>query len=153
MESILGGNPEQGTFKGEFYKIFGGSKTRRPNPEKQVESVLTKYYDKPVKPNIYTQTGQMDVSTAEQYAGARKLLKDTFPEKAKAEGIATDKSKTKALGYGIGTILGNYGTRIEPNVKFRNRKEKIEAFKQSDWFQSLPKEKKAAIEKALKGEK
>lgn len=152
VEDVLGGNPEQGTFKGELFKGFGGKKTRRTNPEKQVESVLTKYYDKPVKPNIYTATGQMDVSTAEQYAGARKLLKDTFPEKAKAEGIATDKSKVKALGYGLGAILGNYGTRIEPNVKFRNRKEKVEAFKQSEWYQSLPKEKKNAIEKALKGE-
>lgn len=152
VEDILGGNPEQGTFKGELFKVVGGKNTRRANPEKQIESVLTKYYDKPVKPNILTPTGQMDVSTAEQYAGARKLLKETFPEKAAAEGIATDKSKTKSLGYGIGAILGNYGTRIEPNIKFRNRKEKIEAFKQSDWFKSLPKEKKNAIEKALKGE-
>lgn len=152
VEDVLGGNPEQGTFKGELFKVFGGKKTRRANPEKQVESVLTKYYDKPVNPNIYTPTGQMDVSTAEKYAGARKLLKETFPEKARAEGIATDKSKTKALGYGIGAILGNYGTRVEPNIKFRNRKEKLEAFKQSDWYQNLPQEKKNAIEKALKGE-
>lgn len=161
VEEILGGNPEQG--KHFFSNIVidrtgeGGApavrRVRKPNAEKQIEDVLTKYYDKPVKPNILTPTGQMDVSTAEKYAGARKLLKETFPEKAAAEGIATDKSKTMALGRGIGAILGNYGTRIEPNIKFRNRKEKMEAFKQSDWFKGLPKEKKNAIEKALKGEK
>lgn len=151
VEDILGGNPEQGRHV-SAEKIFGIRRARKPNAEKQIESVLTKYYDKPVKPNILTPTGQMDVSTAEQYAGARKLLKETFPEKAAAEGIASDKSRTKSLGYGIGAILGNYGTRIEPNIKFRNRKEKIEAFKQSDWFKGLPKEKKTAIEKALKGE-
>lgn len=152
VEDILGGNPEKGRDV-TAEKIFGIRRTRKPNAEKQIEGVLTKYYDKPVKPNILTPTGQMDVSTAEQYAGARKLLKETFPEKAAAEGIATDKSKTMALGRGIGAILGNYGTRIEPNIKFRNRKEKMEAFKQSDWFQNLPAEKKNAIEKALKGEK
>ena len=152
VEDILGGNPEKGR---HVYaeKIFGIRRTRKPNAEKQIEGVLTKYYDKPIKPNILTPTGQMDVSTAEQYAGARKLLKETFPEKAAAEGIATDKSKAKSLGYGIGSVLGNYGTRFEPNIKFRDRKEKMEAFKQSDWFKGLPKEKKNAIEKALKGEK
>lgn len=151
VEDILGGNPEKGRYV-SAEKIFGIRRPRKPNAEKQIESVLTKYYDKPVKPNILTPTGQMDVSTAEQYAGARKLLKETFPEKAAAEGIASDKSRTKSLGYGIGAILGNYGTRIEPNIKFRNRKEKMESFKSSDWFKSLPKEKKNAIEKALKGE-
>ena len=152
VEDILGGNPENGRYA-SVEKIFGIRRARKPNAEKQIEAVLTKYYDKPVKPNILTPTGQMDVSTAEQYAGARKLLKETFPEKAAAEGIATDKSRAKALGYGLGTILGNYGTRIEPNIKFRNRKEKLESFKQSEWFKGLPKEKKNAIEKALKGEK
>lgn len=155
VEDILGGNPEKGRHV-SAEKIFGIRRPRKPNAEKQIEGVLTKYYDKPVKPNILTSTGQMDVSTAEQYAGARKLLKDTFPEKAAAEaaaeGIATDKSKVKSLGYGIGAILSNYGTRIEPNIKFRNRKEKMESFKSSDWFKSLPKDKKNAIEKALKGE-
>ena len=152
VEDILGGNPEKGRHV-SAEKIFGIRRPRKPNAEKQIESVLTKYYDKPVKPNILTPTGQMDVSTAEQYAGARKLLKETFPEKAAAEGIATDKSKVKSLGYGIGAILSNYGTRIEPNIKFRNRKEKLESFKNSEWFQNLPAEKKNAIEKALKGEK
>ncbi len=160
VEDILGGNPERGkhALDGITFGIPGEQgeiitrRIRKPNPEKQIESVLTKYYDKPVKPNILTPTGQMDVSTANQYAGARKLLKETFPEKAAAEGIASDKSRTKSLGYGIGAILGNYGTRIEPNIKFRNRKEKMESFKSSDWFKSLPKEKKNAIEKALKGE-
>jgi hypothetical protein len=160
VEDIIGGNPERGRhpLDGLSFGRPGEDFTptirrpRKPNAEKQIESVLTKYYDKPVKPNILTPTGQMDVSTANQYAGARKLLKDTFPEKAAAEGIATDKSKAKSLGYGIGAILGNYGTRIEPNIKFRNHKEKLESFKTSDWFKKLPKEKKNAIEKALKGE-
>jgi len=151
VEDILGGNPEKGRYA-SAEKIFGIRRTRKPNAEKQIEGVLTKYYDKPVKPNILTPTGQMDVSTAEQYAGARKLLKETFPEKAAAEGIASDKSRTKSLGYGIGAILGNYGTRIEPNIKFRNRKEKLESFKSTEWYKSLPKDKKNAIEKALKGE-
>lgn len=151
VEDIIGGNPEKGRHV-PAEKIFGIRSTRKPNAEKQIESVLRKYYDKPVKPNILTPTGQLDVSTAEQYAGARKLFKETFPEKAAAEGIATDKSKINAFGYGIGAVLGNYGTRIEPNIKFRNRKEKMESFKSSDWYKSLPKEKKNAIEKALKGE-
>ena len=160
VEDIIGGNPEKGRHaldgivRGRPGEDFTPTvrRPRKPNAEKQIESVLTKYYDKPVKPNILTPTGQMDVSTANQYAGARKLLKETFPEKAAAEGIATDKSKAKALGYGIGSILGNYGTRIEPNIKLRNSKEKLESFKTSDWFKNLPKEKKNAIEKALKGE-
>jgi phage tail tape-measure protein len=60
----------------------------------------------------------------------------------------------------LGRILGGAAGRIEPTTGSLSTAltggsigDKVTKFQETDWFNNLPKEKKNAIEKALKGEK
>lgn len=66
--------------------------------------------------------------------------------------------KQQQIGLRLGKTLGLVGTSIEPNLRANpfqpeTYADKVTNFKESKWFQNLPKEKKLAIERALKGEK
>lgn len=129
------------------------SKANKAPRKVSIEKILQDYYDKPVKPKIYTPTGHMDKNTLSVYAGQKKALTDFFPEKMKAEGVIKNKDKSYTAGKGLGTILGWYGRRFEPSMgAARKGDERLKQFQESDWFKSLPKEKKNMIEKVLKGE-
>ena len=118
-----------------------------------IDKILKDFYDKPVKPDIDTPTGHMDKNTLSVYAGQKKALKQFFPEKMKAEGKTKNTDKSYTAGKSLGTVLSWYGRRFEPSMgTIRKGDEKLESFKRSEWFKSLPKEKKNAIENALKGE-
>lgn len=130
--------------------VDGAPKAQR---KVSIDKILQDFYDKPVKPKIYTPTGHMDKNTLSVYAGQKKALKDFFPEKMKAEGIIKNIDKSYSAGKVLGAVLSWYGRRFEPSMgTIRKGDERLKRFKQSDWFKSLPKEKKNAIEKALKGE-
>lgn len=138
---------------GDILKNAGVDGATKAPRRVSIDKILQDFYDKPVKPKIYTPTGHMDKNTLSVYAGQKKALKDFFPEKMKAEGVIQNKDKSYNAGKGLGIVLSWYGRRFEPSMgTIRKGDERLESFKQSKWFKALPKEKKNAIEKALKGE-
>ena len=121
--------------------------TRAQN--KEIEGVLSATYDVPQDfSGIATQEGRKAVLDE---------MKKQFPAKMAKE-VGLDKGKKLyKLGLVTGRTLNAVGTSIEPNTKISpwaidQYDEKLKRFKNSEWFKSLPKEKKNAIEKALKGE-
>lgn len=121
--------------------------TRAQNNE--LESVLRATYDVPQDfSGIATQEGRKAVLDE---------MKKQFPAKMEKE-IGLDKgSKLYKGGLHLGRLLNAAGTSMEPNTKISpwaidQYDEKLKRFKNSEWYKNLPKEKKNAIEKVLKGE-
>lgn len=138
---------------GAMAEDVAGDEGRKTLRKVSIDKVLQDYYDKPVKPKIYTSTGYMDKNTLSAYEGQKKALTNFFPEKMKTEGVVKNKDKAYAAGKVLGTVLGEYGRRFEPSTgAVRKGDERLKKFRESDWFKGLPKEKKNAIEKILKGE-
>lgn len=58
------------------------------------------------------------------------------------------------LGQGAGRVVGTMGTSAEPALGISNItapfEDKVERFKQSDWYRNLPEQRKLAIEYAFK---
>ena len=174
IESVIGGNPEQGKIGGTglaSVKLppkgrpegvsgwFGVSAAPKSYPTKatmSVEKVLTKYYDTPVKPNIKTATGYMDATTAKKYKPAMTAIKSQFPEKY-ANDLAQGDRKKYIAAQQLGGLVGASLKQVEPNLKANpfeplTYEEKVNNFKKSEWFKNLPEGKKNIIEKVLKGE-
>lgn len=147
IESVIGGDPS----------YFGDAEYRNamktPN-KKAIEQVLG-IYDKPFK---NPGKGKVPTPSVIEENEASKALRDKlFPAKAEATGQSSKKTGYK-VGLGIGHVANALGLRVEPNIQVNPLKpteydEKLKRWKSSDWFKNLPKEKKNAIEKALKGEK
>lgn len=121
--------------------------TRAQN--KEIEGVLSATYDVPQDfSGIATQEGRKAVLDE---------MKKQFPAKMEKE-IGLDKgSKLYKGGLHLGRLLNAAGTSMEPNTKISpwaidQYDEKLKRFKNTDWYKNLPKEKKNAIEKVLKGE-
>lgn len=116
---------------------------------KELDRVLGATYDMPQDfSGIPTQEGRKAVL---------EEMKKQFPAKMEKEVGLTKGKKLYNLGLVTGRTLNALGTSMEPNTKIspwavNQYDQKLKAFKESEWFQSLPKEKKTAIEKALKGE-
>lgn len=148
VQSLIGRDPSK--VKRSVSKVNSISDKELNN---QVEAVLKSTYDQP-----------QNFGMIPQYAD-RKAAKDAmmreFPEKMGAE-IGRGDTKSKKAAYSLGLLVGRgasrFGTQVEPNIKVNpmaidEYDRKLEQFKESEWFNNLPKEKKNAIEKALKGEK
>ena len=122
--------------------------TRAQNNE--LERILSATYDKPQDfSGIATQEGRKAVLAE---------MKKQFPAKMEKEVGLDNGKKLYNLGLVTGRTLNAVGTSMEPNTKISpwavsQYDEKLKRFKQSEWYKNLPKEKKTAIEKALKGEK
>lgn len=89
---------------------------------------------------------------------AADRLRSAFPEKYASEASRGANKRNYNIGLGLGRTLGLVGTAIEPNLRANpfqpeTYADKVKNFKETEWFQNLPKEKKLAIERALKGEK
>ena len=146
IESVIGGNPS----------YFGEAKYREimktPN-KKAIEQVLG-IYDKPFK---NPGKGKVPTPSVIEENEASKALRDKFfPAKAEATGQSSKKASYK-VGLVLGHIANALGLRVEPNIQVNPLKpteydEKLKSWKNSEWFKGLPKEKKNAIEKVLKGE-
>lgn len=121
--------------------------TRAQNNE--LKSVLKSTYDKPQDfSGIATQEGRKAVLDE---------MKKQFPAKMEKEIGLDNGKKLYNLGLVTGRTLNAIGTSMEPNTKIspwaiKQYDQKLKTFKESEWFKNLPKEKKTAIEKALKGE-
>lgn len=148
VQSLIGRDPSK--VKRSVSKVNSISDKELNN---QVEAVLKSTYDQP-----------QNFGMIPQYAD-RKAAKDAmmreFPEKMGAE-IGRGDTKSKKAAYSLGLLVGRgasrFGTQVEPNIKVNpmaidEYDRKLGQFKESEWFNNLPKEKKNAIEKALKGEK
>lgn len=147
VQSLIGRDPSK--VKRSVSKVNSISDKELDN---QVEAVLKATYDQP-----------QNFGMIPQYAD-RKAAKDAmmreFPEKMGAE-IGKGDTKSKKAAYSLGLLVGRgasrLGTQVEPNIKVNpmaidEYDRKLEQFKESEWYKNLPKEKKNAIEKVLKGE-
>lgn len=147
VQSLIGRDPSK--VKRSVSKVNSISDKELDN---QVEAVLKATYDQP-----------QNFGMIPQYAD-RKAAKDAmmreFPEKMGAE-IGKGDTKSKKAAYSLGLLAGRgasrFGTQVEPNIKVNpmaidEYDRKLEQFKESEWYKNLPKEKKNAIEKVLKGE-
>lgn len=154
-EDVLGANPTS---------MQPGPVTLTNVPTVDVEAVLSGRYDRPVLFNGLTKTGVPDAKFYESTADTRRLIKDAFPEKYSKELGSGKNPRAYTLGLNAGRVTNDLvkpvavTTHLAPSdineiVKGTYSKDKIEQFKQAEWFQNLPKEKKLAIERALKGEK
>jgi len=121
--------------------------TRAQNNE--LERVLAATYDVP--------QDFSGIASQESRKAVLDEMKKQFPAKMEKE-IGLDKGrKLYNLGLITGRTLNAVGTSMEPNIKVNpwdvsQYDKNLKSFKNSEWFKSLPKEKKNAIEKALKGE-
>ena len=116
---------------------------------KELEAVLKSTYDK-----------RQDFSGIPTQEGRKAVLdemKKQFPAKMEKEIGLDNGKKLYNLGLVTGRTLNAIGTSMEPNTKIspwsvKQYDQRLKTFKESEWFKNLPKEKKNAIEKALKGE-
>lgn len=124
-----------------------------------IDAVLKESYDAPTVFPVNTASGMATPEVFSKTKEARDLLRSAFPEKYAAEAsMGANKRNYKIglmLGRGASDVFAPFetATQATPTELGSGMKERKERFKQSEWFQNLPKEKKLAIERALKGEK
>lgn len=116
----------------------------------EIEEVLSATYDVP--------QNFSGIATQEVRKAVLDEMKKQFPAKMEKEIGLNNGKKLYNLGLVTGRTLNAIGTSMEPNTKIspwavKQYDQKLKAFKESDWFKNLPKDKKNAIEKVLKGEK
>lgn len=122
--------------------------TRAQN--KELDNVLGATYDVPQDfSGIATQEGRKAVLDE---------MKKQFPAKMEKEVGLGNGKKLYNLGLVTGRTLNAIGTSMEPNTKIspwavNQYDNRLKTFKEAKWFKNLPKDKKNAIEKVLKGEK
>ena len=138
-----------------------GTKYSTPiDPTITADQIIQKVYD---KPSMYKVKGWLETATPKQYdevSAALGNMKQAFPAKYERDLAMGASNKNKAaynLGLLGGKSLGFIGTRVEPNIKVNPLQiseydQKLKRFRETEWFKNLPKDKKNAIEKALKGE-
>jgi len=146
IESVIGGNPSY-FGESEYREVM---KTPNKNAIEQVLGIYDKPFKNPGKGKVPTP------SVIEENEASKALRDKLFPAKAEATGQSSKKTSYK-VGLGIGHVANALGLRVEPNIQVNPLKpteydEKLKRWKNSEWFKGLPKEKKNAIEKVLKGE-
>lgn len=120
--------------------------------DNELEAVLKNTYDQPQNYGLIPQY-------ADRKAALQTMMAQ-FPAKTQME-IGKGGGASTRAAYNLGLLGGRtanrIGTSFEPNMKINpwaidQYDEKLKRFKESEWFKSLPEEKKNLIEKALKGE-
>lgn len=153
VEDVIGPNPDYAQ---------GGPVKVSLNPEYSVEYVLKNSYDKPARFPSMSATQFGGKAAYDENARGLGLLREAFPEKYSKE---LGEGAGKKL-YNLGRVLGNTGksvlapyetiTRTTPSEFGLIPKggegfdQKLEEFKQSDWYKKLPEQKKNIIEEAFK---
>lgn len=146
IEDVIGRDPS---------RMRGGPVQVIMKPKYDVEKVLSQSYDRPIK---YTSLDMGSVATPDSRSLNKvslELLRTQLPEKYAVEAVS--KSRPYNIGRALGQVFGGVGGRVEPDLRANplqptSYKERVTEFKNSKWFKDLPKEKKNAVERALKGE-
>lgn len=151
VEEVLGMDPR--------YAQNGPIQIKMPPKEGAIDIALKEGYDQPAQFSGVSKSGLPDYSTVDATKGWVGALRSSFPEKYSMEvGRGANQRRYDLglmLGRGASDVFAPFetATQATPTEVGSGMKERKERFKQSEWFQNLPKEKKLAIERALKGEK
>ena len=127
-----------------------------------VENALKIYDQAPVFYGINENIPQVTATSVNAYRPMLDKYKAAFPQMYEyvslTDGKGANKNALKAALLG-GRVVGGVFGRMEPNVGSTatlmtggDIGQKVTRFRESDWYKKLPKEKKNAIEKVLKGE-
>lgn len=127
-----------------------------------VENALKIYDQAPVFYGINENIPQVTATSVNAYRPMLDKYKAAFPQMYEyvslTDGKGANKNALKAALLG-GRVVGGVFGRMEPNVGSTatlmtggDIGQKVTRFRESDWYKNLPKEKKNAIEKVLKGE-
>lgn len=127
-----------------------------------VENALKIYDQAPVFYGINEEIPQVTATSVNAYRPMLDKYKSAFPQMYEYVSLADGKgAKKNALKAALlaGRVVGGVGGRMEPNtgstatlITGGDIGQKVTKFRESDWYKKLPKEKKNAIENALKGE-
>lgn len=148
IEDVIGPNPDN--------VVAGYGAYAMPNKKTAIEKVLKEDYDQPVQFLRNTSGPSFHKETAPE----RNALRDMFKAKFEKE-LATGQSKKRMRAYNSGVGAGSFANQIltvvEPTMKVnpfapQEYDTRLRNFTETKWFKSLPKEKKNAVERALKGE-
>lgn len=137
----------------------GPIQIKMPPKEGAIDIAMKEGYDQPTQFAGVSKSGLPDYSTVDATKGWVDAIKSSFPEKYSMEvGRGANQRRYDLglmLGRGASDVFAPFetATQATPTEVGSGMKERKERFKQSEWFQNLPKEKKLAIERALKGEK
>lgn len=151
VEDVIGMSPD---------RIVGGPAIAYiPAQKNGVEQAL-KIYERPMTfAGANENAGSITGKSVNAYQGMRDRYRTEFPEMYQEQLISSGTSKWPKRAQVLGRILGGVGGRIEPTtgslstvLTGGNIGDKVTKFQETEWFNNLPKEKKNAIEKVLKGE-
>lgn len=127
-----------------------------------VENALKIYDQAPVFYGINENIPQVTATSVNAYRPMLNKYKAAFPQMYEYVSLTNGKGANKnALKAALlaGRVVGGVGGRMEPNMGSTatlmtggDIGQKVTKFRESDWYKKLPKEKKNAIEKVLKGE-
>ena len=152
VEDVIGMSPD---------RIVGGPAIAYiPAQKNGVEQAL-KIYERPMTfAGANENAGSITGKSVKAYQGMRDRYRTEFPEMYQEQLMNAGKAKMSKGAQYLGRILGGVAGRIEPTtgslstvLTGGNIGDKVTKFQETEWFNNLPKEKKNAIEKALKGEK
>ncbi len=151
VEDVIGMSPD---------RIVGGPAIAYiPAQKNGVEQAL-KIYERPMTfAGANENAGSITGKSVKAYQGMRDRYRAEFPEMYQEQLMNAGKAKMSKGAQYLGRILGGTAGRIEPTTGSLSTAltggsigDKVTKFQETDWFKNLPKEKKNAIEKALKGE-
>lgn len=152
VEDVIGMSPD---------RIVGGPAIAYiPAQKNGVEQAL-KIYERPMTfAGANENAGSITGKSVKAYQGMRDRYRAEFPEMYQEQLMNAGKAKMSKGAQYLGRILGGTAGRIEPTTGSLSTAltggsigDKVTKFQETDWFKNLPKEKKNAIEKALRGEK
>ena len=152
VEDVIGMSPD---------RIVGGPAITYIHAQKNGVEQALKIYERPMTfAGANENAGSITGKSVKAYQGMRDRYRAEFPEMYQEQLMNAGKAKMSKGAQYLGRILGGTVSRIEPTtgslstvLTGGNIGDKVTRFRETDWYEKLPKEKKNAIEKALKGEK
>lgn len=154
VEDVIGPNPDY---------VQGGPVKVSLNPEYSVEYVLKNSYDKPARFPSMSATQFGGRAAYDENARGLGMLREAFPEKYSKELGEGSGKKLYNLGLTLGNVASDVGAPVETAYRLTPSDiglmlkgdsgtfdQKIENFKQSEWYKKLPEQKKNIIEEAFK---
>lgn len=155
VEDVIGMDPAD---------LVGGSVVAYRAPKQNgIEAALAAYDKPPVFVDGLQRGPALSRESIAKLSAMEDKYKAAFPEMHRQHEWygKSNTPNTKALKFtrGLGRVVGGVGGRIEPTtgslanlLTGGSVGDKVTKFKETEWYQNLPKKKKNIIEKVLKGE-